>query len=591
MVTCRTPPARRGITVALRELRVSNLAVIEEARLPFDEGFTVLTGETGSGKSMCVNALRAALGGRLEPDAVRSGAAAARVAAVFDNPGPRLRARRAELGIPDDDLITLSREVPASGRATCRVDGALVSQAVLRELGELCVDVTAQGTSHRMLRRSWQRDVLDAFAGRESAGARAATAAAVQSWRSAVDAVASAQRAANTGAAELQRARDLVDGLGPIGIRPGEDAELQGERLRLRHAARIAESAVSLAEASGGDEQSAADRLAAAIARGADLASADPGLSTLLEEADALVDRLRELALDARRHAGDITVDEARLTAIEERLDTLARVTRRHGSLEAALTELDRASALVAGVDGEAGTIGSLEAAAEARRSEVAAAAGSLSAMRASAARRLERAVTAELRSLELPHARFRVVLTRSLDVGGVDTGDGTPVRCGPSGIDEVDFRLAPNRDSVPMPLDEGPSGGELGRLALALSAVVSEDDAPVLVLDEVDTGIGGETAARVGDVLTRIGRTRQVIAITHRPEIAARAGSHLTITKLERPGGPAAAAAVVSGPERVREIARLMSGRTTEAALTRAAELLDEGASGDRGSPGVRTM
>ena len=590
-MSCLEQPAQRGSSVALRELRVSNLAVIEEARLSFDEGFSVLTGETGSGKSMCVNALRAALGGRLEPDAVRSGAAAALVAAVFDNPGPRLRARRAELGIPDDDLITLSREVPASGRATCRIDGALVSQAVLRELGDLCVDVTAQGTSHRMLRRSWQREVLDAFGGQECAGARAATAAAFQSWCAAVDAVASAQRAASTSAAELQQARDLVDDLDPIVIRPGEDAELQVERLRLRHAARIAESAVLLAEASGGDEQSAADRLAEAIAYGADLAAVDPGLSTLLEDADALVDRLRELALDARRHAGEITVDEARLTAIEERLDTLARVIRRHGSLEGALAELDRASALVTSVDGEAGAIGALETAAEARRSEAAAAAATLSAVRTSAARRLERAVTGELRSLELPHARFRVVLSRRLDVSGVDTGDGTPVRCGPSGIDEVDFRLAPNRDSVPMPLDEGPSGGELGRLALALSAVVSEDDAPVLVLDEVDTGIGGETAARVGDVLARIGRTRQVIAITHRPEIAARAASHLTITKLERPGGPEATAAAVTGPERVREIARLMSGRTTEAALTRAAELLDEGASGDRGTPGVRTM
>ncbi|MGA8636016.1 MAG: DNA repair protein RecN, partial [Candidatus Dormiibacterota bacterium] len=201
------------------------------------------------------------------------------------------------------------------------------------------------------------------------------------------------------------------------------------------------------------------------------------------------------------------------------------------------------------------------------------------------------RAVTSELRSLELPHARFRVVLTRALDVGGVDTGDGTPVRCTASGIDDVDFRLAPNRDSVPMPLDEGPSGGELGRLALALSAVVTEEDAPVLVLDEVDTGIGGETAARVGDVLARIGRGRQVIAITHRPEIAARAIGHLTISKLDRPGGPQASAAVVTGDDRVREIARLMSGRTTEAALIRAAELLEEGASGDRGTPGVRTM
>ena len=577
--------------MALRELRVSNLAVIEETRLPFDEGFSVLTGETGSGKSMCVSALRAALGGRLEPETVRAGAVAARVAAVFDNPSPRLRARRAELGIPDDDLITLSREVPASGRAVCRIDGALVSQAVLRELGDLCVDVTTQGTSHRMLRRSWQREMLDASGGNECAAARTATAAAVQAWRDAEDAVAVARRAASTGAAELQRARDLVDDLGPMGIRAGEDAELQTERLRLRHASRIAGCALALAEASGGDEQSAADRLAAAIGGGADLAAVDAELSTLLEEADELVDRLRELALDARRHAGEITLDEARLTAVEERLDMLARVTRRHGSLESALAELDRATALVTSVDGEAGAIETLEAAAEARRADAGAAAARLSAVRASAGRRLERAVTAELRSLELPHARFRVVLTRNLDVGGVDAGDGTPVRCGPSGIDEVDFRLAPNRNSVPMPLDEGPSGGELGRLALALSAVVSEDDAPVLVLDEVDTGIGGETAARVGDVLARIGRSRQVIAITHRPEIASRAASHLTITKLDRPGGPVASAATVSGSERVTEIARLMSGRTTEAALTRAAELLEEGASGDRGSPGVRTM
>jgi DNA repair protein RecN (Recombination protein N) len=577
--------------VALRELRVSNLAVIEEARLSLDDGFSVLTGETGSGKSMCVNALRAALGGRLEPESVRIGAPAARVAAVFDNPSARLRARRAELGIPDDDLITLSREVPVSGRATCRVDGALVSQAVLRELGDLCVDVTAQGTSHRMLRRSWQRDVLDDFAGQECAAARAATADAVRAWRAAAEAVAAAQRAASTGAAELQRARDLVEDLAPIGIRPGEDAELQAERLRLRHAARIAGCSLSLAEASGGDEQSAADRLAAAIGAAADLAAVDPALSTLLEDADALVDRLRELALDARRHAEEITVDEVRLTAIEERLDTLTRVIRRHGSLEAALDELDRATVLVASVDGESGAIGSLETAAEARRSEATRAAAGLSAIRTSAARRLERAVTSELRSLELPHARFRVVLTRTLDVDGVDTGDGTPVRCTPSGIDEVDFRLAPNRDSVPMPLDEGPSGGELGRLALALSAVVTEEDAPVLVLDEVDTGIGGETAARVGDVLARIGRGRQVIAITHRPEIAARAVAHVTITKLDRPGGPQATAAVVTGDDRVREIARLMSGRTTEAALIRAAELLDEGASGDRGTPGVRTM
>jgi DNA repair protein RecN (Recombination protein N) len=577
--------------VALRELRISNLAIIEEAHLAFDDGFSVLTGETGAGKSMCVAALRAALGGRLEPEAVRAGASGTRVAAVFDNPNPRLRARRAELGIGDDDLVTLSRDIPTAGRATCRVDGALVSQAVLREFGDLLIEVTAQGRSHRMLRRPWQREVLDAFGGPELAAARVATADAVRAWRVLVESLEAARRAASTGAAELQRARDLVEDFGTLGLRSGEDADLQAERLRLRHAARIAGCALSIAEASGGEDRSAADALASAIGAGTDLATVDPRLGALLEDADELVARLRDLALDARRHADAITVDDARLAAVEERLDLLTRVIRRHGSLEAALKELGRAAALVATVDGEGDAIATLESASDSRRADAGAAAAALSVARSTAARRLERAITTELRSLELPHARFRVVLSRALDVEGVDTGDGTPVRCGLAGVDEVDFRLAPNRDSVPMPLDEGPSGGELSRLALALSAVVSEDDAPVLVLDEVDTGIGGETAARVGDVLARIGQARQVIAVTHRPEIAARAGSHLTITKHDRPAGVSASAGPVAGEERVREIARLMSGRATEAALTRAEELLEEGHRGDRVTPGVRTM
>jgi len=580
--------------VALRELRISNLAVIREAQLAFEEGFSVLTGETGAGKSMCVAALRAALGGRLEPEAVRAGAAGTRVAAVFDNPSPRVRARRAELGIADDDLVTLSREIPASGRATCRVDGALVSQTVLREFGDLLVEVTAQGTSQRMLRRTWQRELLDAYGGAELGLARAATADAVRAWRVADEALDAARRAASTGAAELQRARDLVADLGALNIRSGEDSELQSERLRLRHAARIAGCALSIAEASGGEDHSAADQLAGAVGDGLDLATVDPALGALLDSADELVDRLRDLALDARRHADEVIVDEARLAAVEERLDALTRVIRRHGSLEAALAELERATALVASVDGQGDAIGTLEAAAAARRTEAGSAAAALSTARATAARRLDRAITAGLRSLELPHARFRVVLTRTLDVEGVETGDGTPVRCAVTGVDEVDFRLAPNRDSVPMPLDEGPSGGELSRLALALSAVATEDEAPALVLDEVDTGIGGETAARVGDTLARIGRSRQVIAVTHRPEIAARAGSHLTITKRDRAGGAGGAeatTAVMSGDARVGEIARLMSGRATEAALIRAAELLEEGRWGDRISPGVRTM
>ena len=356
--------------MALRELRVSNLAVIEEARLSFDEGFSVLTGETGSGKSMCVNALRAALGGRLEPETVRAGAVAARVAAVFDNPSPRLRARRAELGIPDDDLITLSREVPASGRAVCRIDGALVSQAVLRELGDLCVDVTAQGTSHRMLRRSWQREVLDAFGGNECAAARTATAAAVQAWRDAEDAVAGGpagreHRCCGAAASPRPRRRPRTDayprgrGCGAAD-RAAPAPTRQPDRRMCRWLSPRQAAATSSPQRTGSPRRSEVVPTSPPSMRSCRPCSRKP-MSWSTGFASSRSTRAAT--------PSEITVDEARLTAVEERLDMLARVTRRHGSLESALAELDRATALVSSVDGEAGAIETLEAAAETRAS------------------------------------------------------------------------------------------------------------------------------------------------------------------------------------------------------------------------------
>ena len=565
--------------MTLRELRIGNVAVIAEASAQMDAGFSALTGETGAGKSVCVNALRVAIGGRADPDMVRPGAEAARVAAVFDDISEAVCTRLAELGIHADDVLTLSRDVPRSGRSTCRINGAMVSQAVLREIGESLVEVTAQGASQRLVRRAWQRDLLDAAGGDATHRARESVEAAVRAWRDAAEALDGARRAARSGAAELARAGDLVADLEPLGLRAGEDAGLAAERLRLRHAARIAAAAEALAGAAAAEEGGAADGLAAAMAAAHELGPVDPVLQGLAEQADALVEGLRELALDARRHAGSVSLDDARLADVEERLDLIARVVRRHGSIEQALLDLDEARQLVEAAGGGEEALGRLEAAEAAARREVAAAAARLSSARAGAARSLERAVTAELRDLELPQARFRVVLTRTPDAQGIDLGDGIPVRCGARGAEEVDFRFTASRDVVPVPLDDGPSGGELSRIALALSAVAAEESAPALVLDEVDTGIGGETAARVGDVLAGIGRSRQVIAITHRPEIASRALGHLVVSKRESGGAPAACVRRVDGVDRVREVARLMSGRTTEAALRRAEELLAEGA------------
>jgi DNA repair protein RecN (Recombination protein N) len=293
-----------------------------------------------------------------------------------------------------------------------------------------------------------------------------------------------------------------------------------------------------------------------------------------------MAEELRDLASRARTYADGVVVDDRRLAAVDERLEVVERASRRHGgTLAGTLEALAAAETLLAGADeaGEATLVAEVDVCERAATAAVTA----LSQLRTSAARRLESAVVAQLRRLRLRHARFRVVLETRPDDGGLMLGDRR-VAAGSEGADEVDFRLATTPDGVPIPLDQGPSGGELSRLALALRAVVAlSDDCPTLVVDEVDAGLGGETAARVGEALAGIAGGRQVVVVTHRAEIASRAATHLLVERGDRDGRARSSVRAVDGEERVAEVARLMSGRRTEAALARARELLDEGAAG----------
>jgi DNA repair protein RecN (Recombination protein N) len=427
-----------------------------------------------------------------------------------------------------------------------------------------------------MLQRSWQRRVLDDSGDAAVAEARGVMSGAHRRWRGAEARLAEARLASHRTAAELAEAEATIAELEPLRLRDGEEDDLGAERLRLRHATGIARAATLLGEAASGDDAGAADVLERALAEVDALSGVDAGLANLGGEAAALTAALRDLGVSARRLADRVEVDPARLEAVEERLDTLARIRRRHGSIRAALTALEGARRICDAARGGQDLV-ALEAEARAGQAGAAAAAGRLSAARRDAARALERAVERHLAVMELPDARFRVTLGVIADADGLDLGDG-PVRCDADGVDQVEMRLAANRGGVPLPLDEGPSGGELSRLALALAAAGGGAGQPLLVLDEVDTGVGGETAARVGDLLAVIGRRRQVVAVTHRPEIAARAGWHLLVSRTG--GGATVESGVrrVEGQERVAEVARMMSGRSTAAALARAAELLREG-------------
>ena len=576
--------------MALVELRVRDLAVLGAVQVVPGARLTVLTGETGAGKSLCITALRLALGARLEGgDQVRD----ASVAAVFDEVPDAVRARLEAHGIADEELLTLSRDLPAGGRGACRVNGALVSLSTLRAVGEELVEVTAQGESHRLLRPARQRALVDAFGGPELLEARTLVASAVLAWRRAETALRDALAGAEAGTAALEQARELVAELEPLRLRAGEDGELAAECRRLRHAAALstAVSAVRLASSGGDDATGAADALSAAVIGARGVAGVDAEVDALLAAGEEEAERLRDLAARARDLLEALDVDDGRLAEVEERLDVLDRVRRRHGgSIECALERLDAARSLLDAADGASDLPGRCRVALAGARGDAAGAAARLSRLRAAAATRLERAVTARLRELRLPQARFRVVLARVVDPSGLEL-DGEWVACGAEGVDGIEFRLATSDDGVPIPLSDGVSGGELSRVALAVRSVVAaEDDCPTLVLDEVDTGLGGETAARVGEVLASVAEHRQLLVVTHRAEIAARADDHLLVSRRDAAGPAGASVSQVSGEERALEIARLMSGRTTAAAIARAVELLAEGARPAR-RPSARTM
>lgn len=585
--------------MALVELRITDLAVIADARLEFGRGLATLTGETGAGKSVCVSALRMALGGPGDPAAVRSGALMASVAAVFDEVPPAVRDICRDHGIPcDDDLMTLVREVPRRGRGRCCVNGALVAQAVLREIGEALAEVTIQGAGHRLLRAPWQRARLDAAGGAQVASLLAAMGSAHRRLQTCRAARQEAHEQAATASAARDAAARVIAELEPLRLRDGEADTLVAERNRLLHATRLRDAARGIHAALHGDEDDpgAIARLDATIDASVSLEGIDAAMDSVIEEGREAGERLRDLAVQARALAEGVDIDERRRDGVEERLALLDRVIRKYGSIVDATSALEGARREMQSADWAVRIQGCDRECADAER-EAADAAERLSSARQRAAAVLERSVNDQLAALDLPQARFRVLLDRRDDVDGVLMQDGRR-HCTASGVDAVEFRMAANRHDVPVPLGDGPSGGELSRLALALHAAgrggdldgVCLDSSATLVLDEIDAGIGGETAARVGEVLAIAACNRPILVITHRPEIAARAATHLVVRKRDTSEGTTSDVRQVVGAERVTEIARLMSGRPTAAARVRAAELLENGGATGRQSA-ARTM
>jgi DNA repair protein RecN (Recombination protein N) len=559
----------------IETLRIEGMAIVDRVELEFGPGLNVLTGETGAGKSIVLGALGLLAGARASAQTVREGCAEAAVEAVFVTARlADLEAELAERGIETDDHeLVARRTISSAGRSRARLAGQLVPAATLAEIFSGRLEISSQHDSQALLRPEAHCRLLDRMAGLEPL--RAAVGEGFAAVRG-LDAELARLRAESR---ERARRRDFlafqVDEIDAARLDADAVAALRTERSRLAHAGRLQEEGALALGALAGDPQgaesaSAADLLATAVRRLEGLGGLDPGLADLAERLAVVQDELRDAAFDLERHISGIEVDPARLAAAEERLHQVEQLQRKYGeTVEDVLHFRDRAAAELAGLDGAEEREAEIAGERERRRAALAADAERLSAVRAKAARRLAKAVQASLRELGMPQGRFGV----ALDPVAAPTG----MPCGPTGAEAPAFRFSANAGEELRPLRAVASGGELSRVFLALKQALRESDAGmVLVFDEVDAGIGGRVADRVGRKLAELAGHHQVLCITHLPQIAAFAQSHFRVDKREAGGRTQTRITRVEGADRVDEIARMAGGESVgEATLEHARELL----------------
>jgi DNA repair protein RecN (Recombination protein N) len=560
------------------ELVIRNLALIDELRVPFRPGLNLLTGETGSGKSIIIDAMNLALGERASVDAIREGFNQAFVEAAFDLEGrPALKQAVEASGHEcPDGVMVLSRELNRSGRSLCRINGRVSTLGQLKAIADLLVEVHGQHEHQSVLIPGRQLDLLDAFGGAGLRALRDQVGAAYNRWARARALRKETEAAVQADQRELDFWRFQVDEIAAVRPDPAEEEALIQERRRAQHAERLGRALVGVQELDG-DEGSALYAISVALERFRGLEGIDPELDQLATTLADLLLQLREAGAAARGFGDRWLTDAARLEAIESRLHQLERLkTKYGGSLQNALDEAERLSQRLDAHAHRDDRLAELSAAEAQLAADLAEAASALGSQRVKVGTRLQRSIERELATLNMPGVRFMVRVGQQEDPDGLLI-KGRRVRCSASGVDQVAFLMAANPGEPMLALDRAASGGELSRVMLALKAVLADaDETPTLILDEIDTGIGGETANRLAEKMATLARGKQVICVTHLAAIAARADHHLAVAKSLKGGRHVTGISSLGPEQRIDEVARLIAGeRVTPAARASARELL----------------
>ena len=548
----------------LLALSLRDFVIVDTLEVSFDAGFSVLTGETGAGKSILLDALGLAMGARADASVVRDGASRADICAQF-RCSAALDAWLAERDLAGDPgTVLLRRVVESDGRSRALINGHPATAALLRELGEALLDIHGQHAAQSLLRGGGQRALLDAFAGLTDAVR--GVSEAWSAWRTLARDLESAEAGERNLVAERERIAWQVEELARLAMRPGEWAELDEEQKRLSHAASLIEGTRGAADALADSDDALASALHQAVQRLRPLAAIDPRLAeplTLLEGAAIQVD---EAASALSAYADRIELDPQRLEQVEQRISAIFQTARRLKltpdevpatleSLQAELARIESASDLDA--------LRARVAQARARYDEVAT---KLSAARSEAAKRLSQGVTGRMSDLGMAGGRFEIACERG--------------EAASTGIDTIEFLVAPHAGGTPRPLAKVASGGELSRIGLAISVIAAQaNPVPTLIFDEADAGVGGAVADAIGLLMRTLGDDRQVLCVTHLPQVAARAHHHYRVSKAAAGERVVSRVEVLARAARVEEIARMLGGAEITATTRKhARELIAQG-------------
>jgi len=551
----------------LMNLQVRDFAIVEKIDIEFESGMTVLTGETGAGKSILVDALGLVLGERGSAQLVRDGAKRAEFAAEFDVSGLRPVCTWLDDNALDlDGECLLRRVINADGRSRAFINGNAVPLSQLKSLGELLLDIHGQHFHQSLARRPIQRDLLDHYGG--LLDQRAETATRYSSWIAVAERLQSLQEADADRASRLDLLTFQLQELESLATTEGESENLNSERKKLQNSGRLADGVTAALDALIDSETSNANGLIAEATRSISvLAEFDASLAPLLEILDSASIQVSEATESLRRYGDDIDMDPQRRDWVEERLDALQAIARKHRVAPNELPALHiRLSTELDELTNSAERGRELEKQAASLREEFLIMANSLSAARAKAGKAFAAAVTAAMSGLGMPGGTFEIALKQLEEESAR-----------PWGIDDVEFLISANPGQKPQPLAKIASGGELSRMSLAIQVIASDgSEIPTMVFDEVDSGVGGGVAEMVGRRLQEIGESRQVLCVTHLPQVASLADQHFRISKVSDGKSTRTGLQVLRKDERIEELARMLGGvEITRKTLEHAAEML----------------